>query len=136
MTYSLPSHCTGPKWRLPPPPRLRPLWCWKENKNSCYTERTLRSRCRKDQDRQPNISDDLEPQIRIQHCSISLSSRNHTFRCWKLRSCRYSRPPERSSSNPTSRPVRPATVQSRRYKRSRSSDERCASRIEKDHGEI
>jgi hypothetical protein len=84
----------------------------------------------------PLIHPSQQPQTRIQHCLLKLPPRNHPLRRRKLRPRSSPRPPQRSRSNPTSRPSRQTALQSRRDKRSRPSHPRCTSRAQKNDGEI
>lgn len=83
-TWQLTQHPIGTKRRLPTSPRIRSFRCRKEDANRRNTQRTIRSWCRKDQDRRARLPDHHEPQTRIQHRRFCISPRNHTFRCRKL----------------------------------------------------
>lgn len=71
--------------RLPPSPPLRTIRRRQKNPHRMHPQRTLRPLSRENKNRFPCLPTlILIPKTRIQYRILSISSRNHPFRCRKL----------------------------------------------------
>ena len=112
LSNSLPLQIiTGTKWRLPPPPPLRPLRRRQKNPHPLSPQVALRPRCREDQDRLARLPNDFEPETRVQYRIIDLPPRDHAVGRGELRPSRGAGAAEGGGADAAGRSGRETAVQ-------------------------